>query len=121
MLVSALALAMSGTVMLLPRQNEATVFAAVALAGLGCGPIFPLLAARLLGRAGTSRHLGWVFAMGGSGGAALPWLTGLISSQSGSLRAAFAVPLAALTAILVFTLHGNPPAAAKGNLTREGQ
>ena len=78
--------------------------AAVALAGLGCAPIFPLTVARLLARIGYSRHVGWIFAICGSGGAVLPWVTGLYSAHLGSLRGAFVVPLAAMAGVLLLAL-----------------
>jgi FHS family glucose/mannose:H+ symporter-like MFS transporter len=99
-------LAIAGTLLLLLCNGTTIVFTAIAVAGLGCGPIFPLLMSRLFARSGTSRHTGWVFAVSGSGGAVLPWLTGLISTQTGSLRTGFAVPLAALAVILLFALSG---------------
>jgi fucose permease len=42
-----------------------------------------------------------------SGGAVLPWVTGLVSTRSGSLRIGFAVPVAALAAILVLAVAEN--------------
>jgi MFS transporter, FHS family, glucose/mannose:H+ symporter len=105
-LLPAALLAIAGTLLLLLCHGTASVFVAIAVAGLGCGPIFPLLMSRLFACSGTSRHTGWVFAVSGSGGAVLPWFTGLISTQTGSLRVGFAVPLAALAVILLFVLFG---------------
>jgi fucose permease len=42
-----------------------------------------------------------------AGGATLPWLTGLVSTGSGSLRIGFAVPLAALAVILALAVGEN--------------
>jgi fucose permease len=42
-----------------------------------------------------------------SGGAVLPWLTGLVSTRSGSLRMGFAVPVAALAALLLLAALEN--------------
>jgi fucose permease len=42
-----------------------------------------------------------------AGGATLPWLTGLVSTGSGSLRIGFAVPLAALAVILALAAGEN--------------
>jgi FHS family glucose/mannose:H+ symporter-like MFS transporter len=98
--------AMAGTLLLLSHRATTTVTAAAVIAGLGCGPVFPLLMSRLFARTGDSRHNGWVFAISGGGGAILPWLTGLVSTHSGSLRTAFLVPLTALTGILIFVLSG---------------
>ncbi|WP_117297746.1 MFS transporter [Paracidobacterium acidisoli] len=106
-LLPATMLAAAGTLLLLLRHGTAVVFVAVAVAGLGCGPVFPLLTSRLFARSGSSRHVGWVFAACGCGGAILPWTMGLVSTGTGSLRTAFAVPLAALAMILLFILSGS--------------
>jgi fucose permease len=55
----------------------------------------------MLGRVGDHWNTGWVFAMTASGGAVLPWVTGLVSTRTGSLRVGFFVPLAALGVILL--------------------
>ena len=99
-LLGGLTLAMSGVAMLLLLHGAWTVLPAVVAAGLGCAPIFPLSVSRMLARTGRSRHVGWVFAICGAGGGVVPWLTGLISQHGSGLRAAFAVPLAALAGVL---------------------
>ncbi|MGC2583040.1 MAG: hypothetical protein WA399_13130, partial [Acidobacteriaceae bacterium] len=53
------------------------------------------------------RNTGWVFAMCASGGAVLPWLTGLVSTRTGSLRLGFAVGVTAVAAILALALLEN--------------
>jgi len=103
-LLSGVIAASIGVSTLLLSQTPAISLASVALAGLGCAPIFPLAVARLLARIGHSRHAGWIFAICGSGGAVLPWLTGLYSAYAGSLRIAFLVPLAAMGGVLVLIL-----------------
>jgi MFS transporter, FHS family, glucose/mannose:H+ symporter len=106
-LVPSLAVSLTAvTTMLLPH-TPATVIVAVAVAGLGFGPVFPIGVSRLLARLADHKNTGWVFATCASGGAVLPWLTGLFSTSSGSLRAAFAVPVAALAAILLMALAEN--------------
>ena len=61
----------------------------------------------MLGRVADHRNTGWVFAMTASGGAVLPWLTGLISTRTGSLRIGFAMPVVALAAILALAAAEN--------------
>ena len=39
----------------------------------------------MMGRGPDSRGAGWVFATSASGGALLPWLTGILSTHAGSL------------------------------------
>lgn len=112
-LLAGLAAAMAGVAVLLHPQSFEMSLAAVVLAGLGCSPVFPLLAARLMGRVGRSRHTGWIFAICGFGGAVVPWLTGALSAYTDSLRLAFVVPLAALGAIVALVLGENALPARK--------
>ena len=92
--------------LMLPHRTPA-VLAAVALAGAGFGPVFPIGVSRLLARVHDHRNTGWVFAFTASGGAVLPWLTGVVSTRTGSLRAGFAVPVMALAVILVLAVGEN--------------
>ncbi|HTX41227.1 MAG TPA: MFS transporter [Acidobacteriaceae bacterium] len=106
-LVPGLVLALAAVAALIQPHATATVLVAVVAAGIGFGPVFPLGVARLLARLSDHRRTGWVFAMCAGGGAVLPWLTGLVSTASASLRVGFAVPVAALAAILVLALVEN--------------
>ena len=103
-LLTGLVAALAGMSILMFPLRAPVSLAAVALAGLGCAPIFPLAVARLLARIGFSRHVGWIFAICGSGGAVLPWVTGLYSAHVGSLRSAFIVPLAAMGGVFLLAL-----------------
>lgn len=106
-LLAGMGLALVAVILLMTPQSEAAVVAAVAAAGLGFGPIFPVGVSRMLARLADHRKTGWVFATCASGGAVLPWLTGLISTHNGSLRAGFAVPVVALAVILLLILAEN--------------
>jgi FHS family glucose/mannose:H+ symporter-like MFS transporter len=106
-LLPGLAVALLATVMLTLPQSTTAVLVAVAVAGAGFGPVFPIGVSRMLGRVQDHRNTGWVFAVTASGGAVLPWLTGLISTRAGSLRAGFAVPVVALCAILALAAGEN--------------
>lgn len=106
-LLPGLGLALAGVIMLVRPHNTAVVLAAVVVAGAGFGPVFPIGVSRMLGRVRDHRNTGWVFAVTASGGAALPWLTGLVSTKTGSLRIGFAVPVAALAAILLLAAAEN--------------
>jgi MFS transporter, FHS family, glucose/mannose:H+ symporter len=76
------------------------------LAGLGLASIFPISVSLLPGWFGESanRASGAVFASGNIGGAVLPWLVGVVSTQAGSLRFGFTVPLLGAAAMLIFYL-----------------
>jgi fucose permease len=100
-LLPGLVLSLTAVVWLVAPHSTAVVLAAVALAGAGFGPVFPIAVSRMLGRVGDHWNTGWVFAMTASGGAVLPWVTGLVSTGTGSLRVGFFVPLAALGVILL--------------------
>jgi len=106
-LVPSLAISVTAVTLLLLPHTTITVIAAVVVAGLGFGPVFPIGVSRMLARLSDHRNTGWVFATCASGGAVLPWLTGLFSSSLGSLRMGFAVPLAALAVILLLALGEN--------------
>lgn len=106
-LLSSLVLALAAVAMLILPHRSAVVLVAVALAGAGFGPVFPLGVSRMLARVSDHRPTGWVFAMCAGGGAVLPWLTGLVSTGSGSLRVGFAIPVAALAVILALAASEN--------------
>jgi FHS family glucose/mannose:H+ symporter-like MFS transporter len=112
-LLGGVCVAMGGLLLLLSPRSMTLTLIAVVLTGFGCAPIFPLSTSRLLGRVGRSRNTGWIFAICGSGGAVVPWLTGLLSERSGSLRTAFAVPLSAMAVILLCTLFENALPASR--------
>lgn len=106
-LVPSLGLSLLAVATLVAPRSTPVVLAAVAVCGAGFGPVFPIGVSRLLARVQDHRNTGWVFAVTASGGAALPWLTGLVSTRTGSLRAGFAVPVVALAAILLLAAGEN--------------
>jgi fucose permease len=106
-LIPSLAIALLAVATLIVPHSTATVLLAVAAAGAGFGPVFPIGVSRMLARVRDHSNTGWAFAMCSAGGATLPWLTGLVSTGSGSLRIGFAVPLAALAVILALAVGEN--------------
>ncbi len=106
-LLPGLGVSLAAVVTLVAPRSPVVVMIAVAVAGAGFGPAFPVGVSRMLGRVKDHRNTGWVFAMTASGGAVLPWLTGLVSTMTGSLRIGFAVPVAGLAAILVLAAAEN--------------
>ncbi len=72
-----------------------TIFAALSLA-----PLYPLILSFLLARTGKHARLGPLFATASFGGASLPWLTGVLSTQFHGLRAGLIVPAAGATLLL---------------------
>lgn len=106
-LLPCVAIALLAVLTLLKPHGRAEVIAAVTVAGLGFGPVFPVGVSRMLARVTDTRNTGWVFATTASGGAVLPWLTGLISTKAGSLRTGFTVPAIAMGVILLLALGEN--------------
>ena len=100
-LLPSLGLALLAVAVLVAPHSTAAVLVAVAAAGVGFGPVFPIGVSWMLARVRDHRNTGWVFAVTASGGAVLPWLTGLVSTRTGSLRLGFAVAVVAVAAILV--------------------
>ncbi len=92
---AAIALAALGAGAVLAAGSRGGLALAAAIAGLGLAPIFPLIVSRLAAGGGATRGSGWVFAVGGFGGAVLPWLAGRLAA-AGALRDGFWVPLAGL-------------------------
>jgi MFS transporter, FHS family, glucose/mannose:H+ symporter len=99
-----IALLFAGILLLVQAHTPPMLIAGASCAGLSLAPIYPLTISLFLARAGESRNAGWVFAIGGFGGAVLPWFTGMVSTRTGSLRAGFAVPLAANLGLLLLAL-----------------
>jgi fucose permease len=90
----------TGVLLLLAAHRPLTLLAGSILSGLALAPLFPLILALFLEEIGESRNAGWVFAVAGLGGAVLSWLTGTISSSTGSLRIGLLVPGAATLLML---------------------
>jgi MFS transporter, FHS family, glucose/mannose:H+ symporter len=72
------------------------------VAALSLAPLYPLLLSFLIARTGNHARLGAVFATASIGGATLPWLTGVFSTQFHSLRTGLIVP--ATGAVLLLSL-----------------
>ena len=77
------------------------------LLGLSLAPFFPATFSLLMGDKPSARQAGVVLSMSGLGAAILPSLMGVVSTHSGSLQIALAIPLAAAVILLGFSLF--PP------------
>ena len=101
------ALAGAGLFGLLASGSQAAVAVSAVAVGAGLAPLFPLTVSFLadLTAANRSRDTGWVFALAGCGGAALPWLTGQLAGGGDGLAAGFVSPVAGLVLLaLLFVL-----------------
>jgi fucose permease len=74
------------------------------LLGLALAPFFPATFAILMLRRPTAREAGFILAVSGLGAALFPWLMGFVSTHTGSLRIAMAVPFALALTLLILSL-----------------
>jgi FHS family glucose/mannose:H+ symporter-like MFS transporter len=88
------------------------------LSGLALAPIYPLILSFFLARTGNHPRLGRVFAAASIGGAVLPWLTGVVSTEFHGLRAGLAVPAmgAVLLLLLSAVITNKPPNTASNGM-----
>ncbi len=96
--------ALGGLIVVLSARFSG-IAAGASLAGLGLSAVFPITIARLSFRFGraASRFVGPMFALGGLGGATLPWLVGFASDNLGGLREGLWIPV--LCSLVMFTLY----------------
>lgn len=92
------------TLMTVPHLSAGEVITLTILSGFALAPLYPLIVSTLLARTGSHPRLGPLFASASIGGAALPWLTGVLSTHFRELRAGFIVPAAGAAFLLVLSL-----------------
>jgi MFS transporter, FHS family, glucose/mannose:H+ symporter len=73
------------------------------LCGLALAPLYPLIVSFMLSRIGNHPRLGALFACASLGGAVLPWLTGIFSTQFHGLRAGLIVPAVGACLLLLLS------------------
>jgi MFS transporter, FHS family, glucose/mannose:H+ symporter len=88
----------------LVRISAGGILTLTILGGFTLAPVFPLLVSFMLARTGNHKRLGPLFASASVGGAVLPWITGVCSTQFHNLRAGLVVP--ATGAVLLLILSG---------------
>ncbi|HEX5284767.1 MAG TPA: MFS transporter [Bryocella sp.] len=74
------------------------------LIGLGLAPFFPATFAVLMRKQPPARTAGFVLAVSGLGAALFPWMMGVLSTQTGSLRIAMTVPWTLAVVLLLLSL-----------------
>ncbi len=83
-------------------KNPILVSTACALAGLGIAPAVPVVIAEVSARLGEHNPASTVcFAAGGAGAATLPALVGILATKTGIAKAGLAVPMTALSLVLI--------------------
>lgn len=95
-----LGLAAVFTAALAMAHSAVTIAGFAVLLGLSLAPFFPATWALLMAERPTARQAGIVLAVSGLGAAALPWMMGIVSTQTGSLQIALALPFAAAVGLL---------------------
>jgi fucose permease len=109
----AVGLALASAVLLAAYPQGAYRGLGMFLLGTALAPIFPLLIALLFGRIERTADTRWVLAVSGFGGSILPWLTGWLSTRTGSLRLGLiTVPVALFLMVCLL-----PALAGKNNET----
>jgi len=81
-------------------HSAMTIAGFAVLLGLSLAPFFPATFALLMAERPTARQAGIVLAVSGLGAAALPWMMGVVSTRTGSLQVALALPFAAALGLL---------------------
>jgi fucose permease len=94
----------AGLAMLVAARSPWLLLAGTLCSGLALAPIFPLVLSLFMARAGESKNTGWVFMLSGFGGAVMPWMTGILSTEAHSLRIGLLVPFAGSLMLLCMML-----------------
>ena len=95
----------AGIVLMLWGTTLAAVILGSLITGLSFATLYPITVARLTQRYGfAARSIGAImFSLASAGPAALPWMVGVVSHATGSLRIGLLLPLSAT--IILFLLH----------------
>ncbi|HET7106259.1 MAG TPA: MFS transporter [Candidatus Acidoferrum sp.] len=108
--VGGLLLATAGVALVAFAETPRMLYGGALFAGLGCGPQYPIyvtwLAARFKDDATWLAAL--FFGAAGIGSSVIPWLVGVVASQSHSLRFGFLLPLASALLMIPFALRACP-------------
>ncbi|MDW5266278.1 MULTISPECIES: sugar MFS transporter [Acidobacteriaceae] len=102
-----LVLAVIFTAGLATAHSAMGIAAFAVLLGFSLAPFFPSTFALLMAEKPAARQAGIVLAVSGLGAAGLPWLMGVVSTRTGSLQVALALPLAAAILLLAMSLWRN--------------
>jgi fucose permease len=85
--------------------------------GLALAPVFPVGLSLFLGGKPLPRQAGIVLALSGTGGAVLPWVTGVLSTHLGSLQDALLVPVAASLVLFGMSFVSAAPVQSQDDLS----
>lgn len=108
LLTISISMVILGSLLLLAGHASYVGLISAIVTGLMLGPIFPLCLARVLAVTSKPSESKWVFAVSGLGGAAFSWITGQVSSFSGSLRLGLLAPLFGSSIMLLLHFRTAP-------------
>jgi fucose permease len=110
--VGGLALTTVGVALVAFAQTPAMLHAGALLAGFGCAPQYPIYITWLA--AIFKEDAPWLaalfFGAAGIGSSVIPWLVGVVASQTHSLRFGFMLPIASALLMIPFALRACPNA-----------
>lgn len=111
-----LLLATLGSVVIALSGNPHTLYLGAAIAGFGLAPQYPIFVTWLAAiyRADSTWMAAPFFAAAGLGAAILPWLVGIVASQTHSLRVGLYLPLVVCAAMVLLDIRARPRAQLKG-------
>jgi fucose permease len=114
--VGGLAVASVGVSLVALAPSSLLLYVGALLAGFGCAPQFPIYVTWLAAiyKDDSPRLAALFFGAGGLGSSILPWLVGVIASQTHSLRFGFFLPLASALFMIPFVLRACPTADSQG-------
>ena len=108
--VGGLVLTTVGVALVAFAESPLVLHAGALLAGLGCGPQYPIYVTWLAAR--FKNDANWLaalfFGAAGIGSSLIPWLVGVLASQTHSLRFGFMLPLASALLMIPFALRACP-------------
>lgn len=105
---ASLSLCLVLTIFLATTRSTASLSLACVLLGLALAPVFPSTFALLLRHRVQPRMAGTLLAVSGLGAALFPWLMGVVSTHSGSLRLAMTVPALLIPAMILLSIADVP-------------
>ena len=98
---AAIVLALGASMLLISSRGLAVASVAMVLLGAALAPIYPLVVAASMARLRSTSDARYVLAVAGVGGSILPWMTGWISTGTGSLRTGLLVVPVSLVLMLL--------------------
>lgn len=116
LLEAAIVTALGASALLLVCRSAAPLVCAVLLLGVALAPVFPLALAEFFDRARLSSDSRFLLALSGFGGAVFPWLVGVVSSRTASLRTGLVIvpaTLLVMAAMLPLLAVSRAPSAHK--------